>query len=184
MTIPANKHLAEEQILKAIVDLSDVSDAQQAHLATCPVCMAEKDRLDKMLLQVGNLAKASAPDVVPRSVLPDKLPGFSPGWFFNVGPLVRVAVPALLVLILATAALVIKPGQETHMALMEEQMIDPEKLLSDMDSLIENPLPQGLQSMVSFAEINPDEDFMEYLVPTTENDPLTNLPGEKGDSIC
>ena len=56
--------------------------------------------------------------------------------------------------------------------------------LADIDSLIENPLPQGFQSMISFTEIDPDEDFMEYIVPITENDPLSNIPGEKGESIC
>jgi len=53
-----------------------------------------------------------------------------------------------------------------------------------MDSLIENPLPQGLQTMVSFVEIDPDEDFMETLVPVVENDPLSNIPGKKGENIC
>ena len=63
-------------------------------------------------------------------------------------------------------------------------MIDPEQLLFDIDRLIENPLPQELQNMVSFTEIDSDEDFMEYIVPVTENDPLSNIPGKKGENIC
>ena len=70
------------------------------------------------------------------------------------------------------------------MAYVTEQMIDPEQLLSDIDRLIENPLPQELQSMISIAEIDPDEDFMEYIVPQTENDPLSNKQGKKGENIC
>ena len=184
MTTTSNRHLAETQILKAIVDLSDLSDDQQAHLEACSECLAEKNRLDRMLLQVGNMAKASAPAVMRRPVLPDRPPGFLQKWFFEVGPLVRIAVPALLVLMVVTAALVLKPDQDRHMAFVEEQMIDPEQLLSDIDRLIENPLPQELQTMISIAEIDPDEDFMEYIVPTTENDPLSNIPGKKGENIC
>ena len=184
LTTPSNKHLDEAQILKAIVDLSDLSNDQQAHLAACPECLAEKARLDRMLLQVGEMAKASVPNGVRRPVLPDRSLSFLQKWFLDARPLVRITVPALLVLIIATAALVLKPDQDTHIAVLEKQMIDPEKLLSEMDSLIENPLPQELQTMVSFVEIDPDEDFMETLVPVTENDPLSNIPGKKGENIC
>jgi hypothetical protein len=179
-----NEHLAEAQILQAVVDLSDLSDDQQAHLSVCPVCIAEKESLDRMLLQVGNMARTSVPAVVGRPVLPDRHSGFLRGRFFEVRPFVRVAVPALLVLIVITAALVLKPDQDTHMAFVEEQMIDPGQLMFDIDRLIENPLPQGLQTLVSFTEIDPDEDYMEYIVPITENDPLSNLPGKKGESRC
>ncbi|MBW1865397.1 MAG: hypothetical protein JRI64_07185, partial [Deltaproteobacteria bacterium] len=154
------------------------------HLTACPVCVAEKDRLDRMLLQVGNMAKASAPAVVSRPVFLDRYSGFLKKWLFGVRPYVRIAVPALLILVIVTAALVLKPGQDMHIAFVEEQMIDPEQLLSDIDRLIENPLPQGLQAIVSFTEIDPDEDFMEYIVPVTENDPLSNIPGKKGENIC
>jgi hypothetical protein len=184
LTATSNKHLGEAQILQALVDLSDLSGDQQAHLATCPVCMAEKTRLDRMLLQLGNMAKASVPAVIPHPVLQDRRPGFRPGWFFQARPLVRLAVPALLVLVVVTTALFLRPGQDTHMAFVEKQTIDPQQLLSDIDSLIENPFPQGLQSMISIVEIDPDEDFMEYIVPTTENDPLSNLVGKKGEHIC
>jgi hypothetical protein len=184
LTTPSNKHLDEMQLLKAIVDLSDLSNDQQAHLAACPECLAEKARLDRMLLQVGEMAKASVPNVVRRPVLSNRSSNFLQKWFLDVRPLVRITVPALLVLIIATAALVLKPDQDTHIAFVEQQMLDPEQLLADIDSLIENPLPQGLQTMVSIVEIDPDEDFMEYIVPITENDPLSNISGEKGESIC
>ena len=184
MTTPSNRHLDETQILKAIVDIADLSDDQQAHLAACSECLTEKNHLDRMLFQVGKMAKASVPNGVRRPVLPNRSSSFLQKWVYDVRPLVRIAVPALLVLIVATAALVLRPDQGTHISIVEEQMIDPETLLSDMDRLIENPLPQGLQSMVSFAEIDPDEDFMEYIVPITENDPLSNIPEKKGESIC
>ena len=184
LTATSKKHLAEAQILRAIVDLSELSHAQQAHLASCGACMAEKSRLEKMLLQLGNMARTSAPAVMSRPVLPDSRPGLRPGWFLGVRPLVRIAVPALLVLIVVTAALVLKPDQDRHVTLVQEQMIDPEQLLSDIDRLIENPLPQEFQTMISIAEIDPDEDFMEYIVPTTENDPLSNIAGKKGEILC
>ena len=103
MIATSNKHLEEAQILQAIVDTSDLPNDQQAHLAACPVCLAEKDRLDRMLLQVGNMAKASAPAVTGRLVLPDRRPGFLQRWFFGAGPWARIAVPSLLVLVVVTA---------------------------------------------------------------------------------
>jgi len=184
LTATSNKHLEEAQILQAIVDISDLPDDQQAHLAACPVCLAEKGRLDRMLLQLGNMARASAPAVTGRPVLPDRRPGFLQRWFFSARPSVRIAVPALMVLMVATAALVLTPDQDKHVFFVEEQTIDPEQLLSDIDGLIDNPFPQELQTMISIVEIDPDEDFMEYIVPTIETDPLSNVPGKKGEDIC
>lgn len=184
MTAASNEHLTEELILQAIVDLSDLSDEQQVHLTTCPMCQAEKERLDRMLLQVGDMARASAPVVVNRPVLPERHSGFLLERFFNFQPFVRIAVPVLLVLVIIMASLVLKPDSDTHIAIVEQQMIDPEQLLSDIDRLIENPLPQELQTLVSFTGIDPDEDFMDYIVPTTENDPLSNVSGKKGENIC
>lgn len=180
----SGNHLTEAQILQAIVDLSDLSDAQQAHLAVCSVCMAEKSHLDRMLAELGSKARATTPAVMKRPVFPDRRPGFRLDWFLGVRPFVRIALPALLVLVTITAALFLKPDQDKHIVYVEEQTIDPEQLMSDIDRLIENPLPEELQALISIAEIDPDEDFMEYIVPTTENDPLTNIPGKKGENIC
>jgi hypothetical protein len=148
------------------------------------VCGAEKDRLERMLFQVGSMARASAPTVIRRPVLPDKHSGFLQGWFFELRPLLRIALPALLVLMVITAALVLRPEQDKRLAYVTEQKIDSEQLLSDIDRLIEDPLPQELQTLISIAEIDPDEDFMEYIVPPIENDPLSNKQGKKGENIC
>jgi len=184
LTATSSEHLAEAQILQAIVDLSDLSDDQQAHLKACSVCGAEKDRLERILFQVGSMARASAPTVIHRPVLPDKHPSFLQEWFLELRPLVRIAIPALLVLMVITTALVLRPEQDKRFAYVTEQKIDPEQLLSDIDRLIENPLPQELQTLISIAEIDPNEDFMEYIVPPTDNDPLSNKQGKKGESIC
>ena len=186
LSAASKDHMTETQILQGIVDLSDLSDNQKAHLAACPVCKAEKDRLETTLLQLGSMARASAPEVTKRYVLPDRPSGFLQGWFFEARPFVRIALPALLVLVVVMASFLLKPGQDKHIALVEQQIINPDQLLADIDTLIENPLPQELQSMVSFAEIDTDEDFMEYIVPEVdnENDPLSNMPGKKGESTC
>lgn len=184
MTAKPNEHLAEAQILQAIVDLSDLSDAQRAHLVDCPVCMAEINGLEQGLDLVGNMARASVPEPLSRPVLTNRYSGSLQRPFFNVGPLFRMAVPVFLVLIIVTATLVLRHDSYTNTASLEIQMIDPEQLLADIDSLIDNPLPQEFQSMVSFTGIDPDEDFMEYIVPITENEPLSNIPGVKGESIC
>ena len=184
MTAKATEHLADNLILQAIVDPSDLSDPQQTHLAACPVCGAEKKRLEEMLLRLGNMAEASVPAVTGRPVLPESRPAWLQGRFFEIRSLARIAVPALVVLIVMTAVFVLNPGRDMHRASVDVRVMDPEQLLSDMDRLIENPLPQELQVMVSFAEIDPDDDFMDYIVPITENDPLSGLPGVKGENIC
>jgi hypothetical protein len=146
--------------------------------------VAEKDRLGHMLSRLENMARASAPNVVSRPVFTDRPTGFLPRPFFNFRPFIRIAVPVMFVLVIVASALVLKPAPVTHMASEEKAMIDPEQLLSDIDSLIENPLPQGFQSMLSFAGIDLNEDFMEFIVPVPENDPLSNNSGEKGESKC
>lgn len=180
----SGNHLTEAQILQAVVDLSDLTDVQQAHLKGCPACLAKKDRLDHMLSQVGNMARASAPAVVSRPVFTDRPTAILPRSLFNFRPFIRIALPVVFVLVIVATVLVLKPAPVTHMASEEAPMIDPEQLLSDIDSLIENPLPQGFQPLLSFAGIDSEEDFMEFIVPVPEDDPLSNKTGEKGESIC
>jgi len=63
-------------------------------------------------------------------------------------------------------------------------VVDAETLLNDIDRLVGNPLSQELQALISLTTSDADEDFMMYIVPTIDSDPLTRKPGAKGDSIC
>jgi len=184
LTATTNEHLTDTLILQAIVDPSDLPDSQQIHLAACPICGAEKKDLEELLLRLGDMAEASVPAVTVRPVLPDDRQGWLQEHFLGFRSLVRIAVPALAAFIVVMTALVLYHGRDMHMASVEVRVMDPEQLLSDMDKLIENPLPQELQVMVSFAGIDPDDDFMDYIVPITENDPLSGLPGGKGENVC
>jgi len=179
-----NRHLTEAQLLQGIVDPSDLTGQQREHLTNCPDCQAEKEGLDSELLRLGHMATASVPKVEGRYALPARRRQPLRVRFFRERRITWIAAPALTMVLIFLTLFVSKPGQQTRVASVDQQIMDPETLLIDVDRLVENPLPEELQTLVSFTAIDTDEDFMMYIVPTIESDPLTRKPGAKGDSIC
>lgn len=178
-----NQHLDESWVLKAIVDPNDLSDSQKAHLETCNECTSRVEQIEGSLEQFGHQSRESVPKYDGRFVLPAE--HLKTGLNFHfIRPFYRIAIPALVAVIIVVAVFFPKPDHTTQVASVPPLVEDAEQLLSEIDLLIENPLPMGLQTMVSFTELDTDEDFMQYIVPNVEDDPLTNRSGKKGVRIC
>lgn len=179
------QHLNQQQILRAIVDMADLTDSQKAHLDACPRCGQKVKRLDTTLAQMGAMAEQSVPDPSRPLVLSTEKPGFLESLTWNWRPYLRVAVPVVVVAIIAMTSLIVKNRIDKHILALEEQdLIAAEQLMTEVHMLIENPLSADMQTLISIVETESDEEFIQYILPTIENDPLSNMPGKKGESIC
>jgi hypothetical protein len=184
VTIARTEHLTEAQIIQAVVNRSDLSDDMLEHLATCLECRAEETRLCAALGQLGKMAQASVPKNEMRFAWPSGQSEKGKTGFFENRSITRMAVPALVLLMVVLGTLLINPDQKPHIKEMALHMIDPEQLLSDIDNLLETPVPPEFQTTVSFIEIDPEDDFMQDIVPRIENDPMTHRLKKKGVYIC
>lgn len=179
------RHLNQQQIIQAIVDTSDLTDSQKAHLSTCPRCGDRVNQLDTALARMGAMAEQSVPETTRPLVLATEKQGLLQRLAWNWRPYLRVAVPVMVVLIIAVASVIVKSRYDEHMLALEEQdLMAAEQLMTEIHMLIENPLSADIQTLISIVETESDEEFIQYILPTIENDPLSNMPGKKGEFIC
>ena len=184
MSTTTDDHLSDNQVFQMLLDPADLPETQKAHLATCQQCRKALDRLQDDLQRVENLARATAPKPIGKFQLPIQQAKGPISFFSGLRPLPRLAVSALALLLVIGTVLFVAPGQKSDPIYEASQMIDPDQLLSEIDELVETPFAPEFLTVTSANDVNGDEDFMEYIVPIIENDPITRTLGKKGESLC
>ena len=64
------QHLDEEQLIQSVVDVSDLPDSVQAHLAECDQCLAGKSSFESEMATLSQKAEQFAPTPQRRIILP------------------------------------------------------------------------------------------------------------------
>jgi hypothetical protein len=173
---PNGPHLAENEILRAVVDDSDLSDLQRGHLAQCAHCQSSKAQLERQLARLGQLARRYSPapqrriTVVDRK---DRSPFFSRGFAFGAA-----AVAAAILVILGT--FLIQNQQQANIGNSAQNMIEAQRLMTEVNALADNALPPVYLAIVGDTDISADEDFYDLLIPSTDSAPQSSAWAEKG----
>lgn len=81
-------HLDEDQLIRSLVDESDLAVSVQGHLSACPVCQAEKRQFRQNLNRLEHMAKDFAP-LPQRKIVLSPAPSFLEK--FGFFPLKRLA---------------------------------------------------------------------------------------------
>lgn len=165
----SEKHMSDDELLKALVDIDDLTSDQQAHMTSCPTCRSELARLERRYNRIGEVAKAFAPVPSHPFRLPEKGRRAYRRWFF---PVLAAGMTAALVVAVvmwrpdpfSTGS---KPVQLTAQALEEDR-----RLMKEVDALIENALPEPLRELAAVSEpsLNLDEDLINWIVPSIDED--------------
>ena len=183
----AEIHLSEEEIVWAIVDSSRLDAAKKEHLITCRHCLAERNRLANLLENAAQMAA----DGVPLSTLTPPFddrrlqrsgrPRF--GWR------VALAGAALALMISFTVGRYLSvrpptPLPNTSVAPVADSA-DTETWMTEVYELTESALPQVFLDIAGQAESGMNDEFIDFIVPTEENDhPLGEMSPSKGVAQC
>ena len=173
---PNGPHLAENEILRAVIDDSDLSDLQREHLTRCVHCRSSKAQLEAQLARLGQLARRYSPapqrriTVVDRK---DRSPFFSRGFAFGAA-----AVAAAILVILGT--FLIQNQQQANIGNSAQNMIEAQRLMTEVNALADNALPPVYLAIVGDTDISVDEDFFDFLIPSTDSAPQSSAWAEKG----
>ena len=146
----------------------------------CARCRLEKERLQQELARLGQLAKRYAPEP-RRPIIIDtekvRLPHFS--WKLAFG---AAAVAATVIIVWATVLIQSwRPGSVGNLA---KNMVEAERLMTEIDGLVENALPAIYLEIVGETDLSPDEEFLEFLIPTTDDAPQISALKMKGPARC
>ena len=172
-------HLGEKDILQAVIDGTDLPILQQQHLQDCFQCRSQKERLENELTRLGQLAEHYAPEPQRRITVPEqkvRTTFFNRGFAFSAG-----AVAAVVIVVWATFLIRSQQGSIGNLA---QNMVEAERLMMEIDVLVENALPQVYLDIVGETNLNKDQDFLDFLIPTSDDDRQISALGKKGSKLC
>ena len=184
MTTTTDTHLSDSQIYQSLLDPSDLSESGKAHLLTCSQCRTALDALRGELQTMENLALATTPKSTGKFRLPaqDRRSPFS--IISGMKPFPRLTTSAIALFLVIGAVLLIYPTQKNPSLYEAGQILNPDQLLSEIDELVEASFTSEFLYTTSVSDLDADEDFMEYIVPVIEDDPITRITGKKGEYLC
>ena len=173
-------HLGEKDILQAVIDDTDLSRRQQQHLRDCFQCRSQKEQLENELTRLGQMAEHYAPEPQRRITVPQqkvRTPFFNRGFAFG-------AAAAAAVVIVVWATFLIRSQQQGSIGNLAQNMVEAERLMTEIDVLVENALPQVYLDIVGETNLNLDQDFLDFLIPTSDDDRQISAFGKKGSKLC
>lgn len=177
-------HLDEDQLLWALVDEAKLPPPLQEHLSTCPQCRAGKERFEQDLARLGQMAKRFAPLPRKRVSLPVKTRWSFIGWSWDWRACFGVAVTVALMIVIVwwSAPFRTTPGDSEHILVRE--MDEAERLMTEISMLVENALPPVYLDICGRSDPGFDEEFMQFVVPSTESERVSYDSGRGGVVLC
>jgi len=163
-----DSHLADNELLQAMIDLSDLGPDRQAHLDGCPHCQGQIKDLTDRYGRLGQMARQMAPQ--PRK--PFRLPADNAPvrrWYFKPA----LALGALGVLIFAFSLWVPRftRSPQVPVPTVARNFANDDQLMAEVDALVENALPEEYQQLASLSgdrSLENLDEFMNWMVPAPE----------------
>jgi len=177
-------HLDESQLIQAVVDASDLPESVQAHLAACSRCLAGKKSFEQELTNLGKIAVQLAPKPQRRIILPVETPRSKFFGFWDWRRLIAAGATVAAVFIVVWGTNLARNFSERRTANMTAEMRDAKRLMTEVNRLVDNPLPSFYLEISGERNSDYDEKFYQFLIPTTEDNGLTSEHRKRGTSLC
>ena len=129
---------------------------------------------------LGQLAEHYAPELQRRVTVAEqkvRAPFFNKGFAFSAA-----AVAAVIIVVWAT--FLIRSQQQGSIGNLAQNMVEAERLMTEIDVLVENALPQVYLDIVGETNLNLDQDFLDFLIPTSDDAPRVSALAKKGSKLC
>jgi hypothetical protein len=174
--------LGENDILQAVIDETDLSMRQQQHLQKCIHCRSKKKQLENELARLGQLAGHYAPEPQRRVTVPEqkvRAPFFNRGFAFSAA-----AVAAVIIVVWTTFLIRDQQQGQGRIGNLAQDMVEAERLMTQVNNLVENALPAVYLDIVGDTSLSLDEDFMDFLIPLDEGAAQISALAKKGPELC
>ncbi len=160
MSMPSEKHLDYDELLKAVVDASDLPDGLREHLDHCPQCQEQLQRTTQRLESIGRIAARLAPEPSRSVRVHGRRQARRPlGGGRMKSFMAMAAVAMLVVLVSVWSRHFFAPSGSDQVG----------QLIADVNRLVENPLPAGYSSLAAVADplptADPAADPTAFIVP-------------------
>ena len=161
-----NVHLHDDQIIRSLVDKTDLPAAVREHLASCPQCRAARENLKRTAVRLGDLARMNAPTRQKTIRLPGRKPQKTAWWSRDWRTLSALGAAAGIVLVIGVL-LSLHTIQERSQAKLYDEMIKDERFMSEINLLQKSDLPQSWLDISGESEVNINEEMLELISPSS-----------------
>jgi predicted anti-sigma-YlaC factor YlaD len=173
MNTNTDKHLDEDQLIRAVVDATDLPAAVQTHLADCDQCRAGKENFEKQLVDLGQMAEHLAPKPQRRIVLPSPKSERTFSSFFEWRSLAVAAATVAAVLIVVWGTNLVRDITEHRSASRTAEMVEAKQLMTEVNMLVDNVLPTIYLEIAGEKNADYDEEFYQFLIPSIKEENLS-----------
>jgi len=182
MSSHRNLHLEEDQLIRAVVEESDLPETLREHLSGCPECRAAKKRIEEDLARLGQMAKRLSPSPLRKVSLPSEKSQNAFRWTWQWRVAFGVGAAAVFAVFVMGMPPLFKhtPEESTY----TQEMLETEEFMAEVSMLSENALPSVYLDMAGESDPEFYEEFMQFLVPVNEEEPLTYNSGLEGGMAC
>ena len=180
MTLDANRHPDESQLLAAVVDRNDLDEDVQVHIKTCTICSEKIKAYETALTNLGNTAKDLAPSPRRRPQLP--LEKEKIGYW-------RPALTAAFTLALVSWGVwrfsaPPQPIDTTEAPTVAINVWEDDSFMSEVASLTENAIPDEYRELLNVFDLSENGDSMPVEEDDIETQSNLTEPAIKGIPLC
>jgi hypothetical protein len=159
-------HLSEDEIVVAMVDPADLSPARQSHLHHCEHCESARRRLERGLARFGVCADQCTPLPLGPATLRDRpIRVRASGWNWAWKGMSAAAVAALIIMAVNLWSQSPTTRSLSLSGVSGKESVDTERLVSQVNALVENPLPAAYMALTGGNGFVLDDEFMDFIVP-------------------
>jgi len=160
-----NAHFSDDELLRAMIDLSDLEPARQAHFNACLHCQRQAKDLTDRYSRLGQMARQMAPEPRKSFRLPaDHVPAGR--WY--VKPALALGVLGTLIFVFTLWVPQFTRNSQTPAPMVAQDFENDDQLLAEVDALVEDALPEKYQQLTALSDDRSVEDldeFMNWMVP-------------------
>ena len=163
---PGNmQHLDEEQLVQAVVDATDLPHSVQAHLAKCGQCLAGKNSFELEMTKLSQQVERFAPKPQRRILLPVQKTKNPLRNLLDWRNLVAAVATVTAVFILVWGTNMVRNLPEPGTENLTAEMVEAERLMTEVNTLIDNALPPFYLVISGENTADYDEEFYQFLIP-------------------
>ena len=135
------QHLSQDQLIRAVVDVTDLPPSAQAHLAACDQCLADKNSFELGMVKLGQKAERLVPKPQRRISLPAAKSKNILGNFLQWRSWTAAAATVTAIFILVWGTNIARNRSEPGSENLTADIIEAERLMTEVNTLVDNALP-------------------------------------------
>jgi hypothetical protein len=159
-------HLGQDDLLMVLAESDALSPAMQEHLNRCAACRSKLEKFEGRLSRLGATARRFTPEPARPFRLPDPRSVRPRRW---LRPAFAAGLTAALVLLMSVWWLS-PTGRDASLPrkLTAQQLAADRALMAEVDSLVENAMPEPYRELAAISEppAGWDEDLINWIVPS------------------